>query len=133
MEDSKVFRVLPNEPRPPFVDRAEGVYIYTKDGQKLLDITSGGNHYAVLGWAHPEVNKAMEIQIKKFGHMDYKLWSNENTEELADVLISRAEHGLDRVYFGGNAGSEVVWAVSNQKSFIFLLAERMPIFFKLKF
>ena len=106
MENSKVFHVFPNEPRPPYVDRAEGVYIYTKDGQKLLDITSGGNHYAVLGWAHPEVNKAMEIQIKKFGHMDYKLWSNENTEELADVLISRAEHGLDRVYFGGNAGSE---------------------------
>ena len=95
MEDSKVFRVFPNEPRPPFVDRAEGVYIYTKDGQKLLDITSGGNHYAVLGWAHPEVNKAMEIQIKKFGHMDYKLWSNENTEELAELLVSRTEHGLD--------------------------------------
>ena len=42
MKDSKVFRVFPNEPIPPFVDRAEGVYIYTKDGQKLLDRSSSG-------------------------------------------------------------------------------------------
>lgn len=106
MTASKVFRVFPNEPIPPIVDRAEGLYIYTKDGRKILDTSAGGTSYAVLGWNHPEVNAAIERQIKRFSHMDYKLWTDENVEELADLLLSRAEHGLDRVYFAGNSGAE---------------------------
>ncbi len=106
MSYSKVFRVFPNDPVPPFVDRADGIYVYTKDGRKILDATGGGTSYAILGSCHPEVNGAIEHQIKRFGHLDYKIWADENTGELADILLSRAEHGLDRVYFAGNSGGE---------------------------
>ena len=103
---SKVFRVFPNDSIPPFVDRAEGHYIFTKDGRKILDTSGGGTSFAILGWNHPKVNAAIEKQIHKFGHMDYKQWFDENVEELADLLLSRAEHGLNRVYFAGNSGAE---------------------------
>jgi adenosylmethionine-8-amino-7-oxononanoate aminotransferase len=103
---SNLFRVFPNDPIPPFVERADGLYIYTKDGRKILDTTAGGTSYAILGWNHPEVNAAVQEQLKKFGHIDYKIWSDENTEELAYLLLSRADHGLDKVYFAGNSGSE---------------------------
>jgi adenosylmethionine-8-amino-7-oxononanoate aminotransferase len=103
---SNLFRVFPNDPIPPFVDRAEGLYVFTKDGRKILDTSGGGTSYAILGWCHPEVNSAIEKQLKRFGHMDYKIWSDENTEELARILVSRANHGLDRVYFAGNSGAE---------------------------
>lgn len=106
MSYSKVFRVFPNDPVPPFVDRADGLYIYTKDGRKIFDATGGGTSYAILGWGHPEVNAAVEHQLKRFGHLDYKIWADENTGELADILLSRAEHALDRVYFAGNSGAE---------------------------
>lgn len=106
MSYSKVFRVFPNDPVPPFVDRADGIYIYTKDGRKILDASGGGTSYAILGWCHPEVNAAIERQLKRFGHLDYKIWADENTGALADILLSRAEHGLDRVYFAGNSGAE---------------------------
>jgi adenosylmethionine-8-amino-7-oxononanoate aminotransferase len=106
MNYSNVFRVFPNDPVPTFVDRAEGLYIYTKDNKKILDTSGGGTSYAILGWCHPEVNAAVERQLKRFGHMDYKIWADENTDELASILVSRAEHGLDRVYFAGNSGAE---------------------------
>ena len=106
MSYSKVFRVFPNDPIPPFVDRAEGIYVYTKDGRKILDASGGGTSYAILGWGNPEINAAIERQLKRFGHLDYKIWADENTGELADILLSRAEHGLDRVYFAGNSGAE---------------------------
>ena len=103
---SSVFKVFPNDPTAPYVNHADGIYIYTKDGRKLLDTTAGGTSYAILGWNHPEVNAAVQKQLKKFGHIDYKIWSDENVEELAELLVSRAEHGLNRVYFSGNSGAE---------------------------
>ena len=103
---SNVFRVFPKETTPEFVNKADGLYIYTKSGKKILDTTAGGTSYSILGWNHEKVNSALQDQIKKFGHIDYKLWSDENVEELASLLLSKAEHGLDRVYFSGNSGSE---------------------------
>ena len=104
--NSNVFRVFPNQPIPPFVDHAEGPYIYTKDGGKIIDTSAGGTSYAILGWSHPAVVDAISEQSKKFSHIDYKTWSDENVEELASLLVSRTKHGLDRVYFSGNSGSE---------------------------
>lgn len=106
MKDSNVFRVFPNDPVPPFVDRADGLYIYTQDGRKILDASGGGTSYAILGWCHPDINAAIERQLRRFGHMDYKIWSDDNVEELASLLVSRAGHGLDLVYFSGNSGAE---------------------------
>jgi adenosylmethionine-8-amino-7-oxononanoate aminotransferase len=106
MTTSKVFRVFPNDPIPVFVDRGEGAYVYTADGRKILDTSGGGTSYSILGWSHPDVVSAIDRQVRKFGHMDYKIWSDPNVEELADLLLSRAEHGLDRVYFAGNSGAE---------------------------
>lgn len=103
---SNLFRVFPNDPTPPCVDYADGMYIYTKNGEKLLDMTAGTTSYAVLGWNHPEVNDAIKKQLTRFSHMDYKAWSDENTEAVATLLLSRAEHALNRVYFSGNSGAE---------------------------
>lgn len=106
MNESKIFRVFPNDPLPPKVDFADGCYIFPKNGHKILDLTAGGTSYAILGWRHPEVNEAIVKQLNRFGHMDYKIWRDDNTEELAELLLSKAEHGLNRVYFSGNSGAE---------------------------
>lgn len=105
MEDN-LFRVFLNEPISPYVEFAKGSYIYTKNGKKLLDISAGGTSYAILGWQNHEVNKALHKQIEKFSHLDYKLWSDENASKLAKLLISKADHTLNKVYFCGNSGAE---------------------------
>lgn len=103
---SNLLRVFPNNPIPCFVDRAEGIYIHTTNGEKYLDTTGGSTSFSILGWSHPDINAAIEQQLQRFGHMDYKAWSDENTEKLATLLLSRAEHKLNRVYFAGNSGAE---------------------------
>jgi len=106
MQNSSLFRVFPNDEVSTFVDYADGSYIYTKDKKKILDLSAGGTSYSILGWNNKEVNEAIQKQLNRFGHMDYKLWSDDNTYELAELLLSRAEHNLDRVYFSGNSGAE---------------------------
>lgn len=103
---SKIFRVFPNDPLPEKVDFADGSYIHTKNGKRILDLTAGGTSFAILGWNNAEVNDAILKQLNRFGHMDYKIWRDDNTEELAELLVSKAEHGLNKVYFSGNSGAE---------------------------
>jgi len=46
------------------MERAEGSHLWTKNGQQLIDFTSGWNT-TNLGWNHPEVAEAMVLQVKK--------------------------------------------------------------------
>ena len=105
-----ILQKFPNEKIRPYIERGEGIYFYTEDGRKILDMTAGYTSYAVLGFSHPEVLNAMKEQMQKFCHMDYNLWSNVKLDELAELLLSRAPQGLDRVYFGGCNGSDAIEA-----------------------
>ena len=89
----------------PTVIKADGIYIYTKKG-KILDTTAGGTSYAVLGWNNKKIIKAINIQLKKFCHVDYKIWHDSNVDKLSKILLSKAEHKLDKVYYCGNSGAE---------------------------
>ncbi len=108
---SHVLSKFPNRESPrPYVTRAEGLYIHTEGGRRLLDASAGWSHYAVVGYSHPEVLEAMREQLDRFTHLDYDLWRNRQHDDLADVLVSQAPPGLDLVYFCGNSGSEATEA-----------------------
>lgn len=87
------------------VKKAEGIYIYT-NREKILDTTAGGTSYAVLGWNNKIINQSINNQLKKFCHVDYKIWNDPNVEKLSRKLLSEAEHSLDKVYYCGNSGAE---------------------------
>jgi glutamate-1-semialdehyde 2,1-aminomutase len=52
------------KPYPFFVERAEGAYIYTVDGQRLVDYVMGYGPL-ILGHRHPEVEAFVIEQIKR--------------------------------------------------------------------
>jgi len=106
MKSSSLLRTFLNEPIPPFVHKGEGIYLYMKNGEKYLDTTGGFTSHAILGWTQPTVTEAIIEQAKKITHIDYKTFSDENRDKLADLLLSKAAHGLDRVYFVGGSGGE---------------------------
>ena len=106
MNKSNLFRVFPNDPAPPFAEKAVGLNIWDGAGNLYLDSTAGGTSYAILGWNNKRVNSAIKQQLDRFTHLDYKLWSDKNVEALASLLLSKAEHDLDKVYFSGNSGAE---------------------------
>ncbi len=101
---------FPNDPPRPYMERAEGMYLFPEDGGKIMDMSGGWNSPSVLGYSHPEVLSAMREQMDRFCHMDHDLWRHRQRDELAELLLSRAPKGLNRVYFAGNSGSEAVEA-----------------------
>jgi len=105
-----ILRKFPKDQPGPVVARGDGIHIELANGHRLLDTTGGWTSFSVLGYSHPEVLDAMRAQMLKYCHMDYNIWSNPLLEDLAELLLSQAPAGMNRVYYAGNGGSEAMEA-----------------------
>lgn len=84
---------------------ASGVYIYTTNGTKLLDLISGIS-VSSLGHSHPEIVKAVQDQAAKYMHlMVYGEFAEKPQVELAETLCTFLPPKLNCVYFT-NSGTE---------------------------
>lgn len=86
--------------------RAEGAYLYTADGRRYLDFTSG---IAVtnLGHGHPRVLAAARDQMEKFSHSAVGITLHEPLLRLSQALSEVMPEGMEMFYFG-NSGAEAV-------------------------
>lgn len=119
--------------RRPVVDRAEGIYLWTEDGRRFIDGSSGP--VAVnLGYGNPAVLEAMRRQMEKTTFAYRLHFENEPAEELARTLAERLPAGLDRIFFV-SGGSEAVesciklarqWAVATGQKNRWKIIARMP-------
>ncbi|SDZ24615.1 2,2-dialkylglycine decarboxylase (pyruvate) [Amycolatopsis xylanica] len=50
------------------IDRASGSFLYTEDGRKILDFTSG-QMSAILGHSHPEIVATVQRQVASLDHV----------------------------------------------------------------
>lgn len=81
------------------VDRAEGLYYYTKDGRKLLDGISG-LWCTNAGHCHPLITKAIQEQAGKLDYAPSFQVSHELPFKYAERLVKEiAPEGLDKVFF----------------------------------
>jgi acetylornithine/N-succinyldiaminopimelate aminotransferase len=84
---------------------AEGVYIYTRDGKKLVDLISGIS-VSSLGHSHPKIVAAVQEQAAKYMHlMVYGEFVEQPQVLLAEKLCSLLPENLNSVYFT-NSGTE---------------------------
>ena len=104
LKNNKLLRNF-NTPNNEEIIKGVGMNLYTKK-KKYFDMTSGLTGTSILGWSNPTVNLAINKQIKKIPHIDYKYFLDSNREKLARLLLSKAEHKLDRVFFVGGSGGE---------------------------
>ena len=88
------------------VDRAEGAYLYTVDGKRILDFTSG-IAVANVGHGHPRVLAAAQAQMMKFVHSSVGITLHETLLQLALALGQVTPGNLDMFFFG-NSGAEAV-------------------------
>ena len=86
--------------------RAEGAYLYTADGRRYLDFTSG---IAVtnVGHGHPRVLAAARQQMESFSHSAVGITVHEPLLKLAQALPEVMPEGMDMFFFG-NSGAEAV-------------------------
>ncbi len=89
------------------IERAEGVFLYDKDGKRYFDLISGIS-VSNTGHRHPEVINAIKAQLDKYLHlMVYGEIIQQPQIELAETLCSILPKSLNSVYFV-NSGSEAV-------------------------
>lgn len=90
------------------VERAEGVYLYDKDGRRYLDFLSGFGA-CNAGHNHPRVQAAAREQMERMVHAPLGVIAPESTLRLAHELGRIAPGGAD-MYSFGNSGAEAVEA-----------------------
>jgi acetylornithine/N-succinyldiaminopimelate aminotransferase len=88
---------------PVEVARGEGVFLYTRDGRKILDLY-GGHAVAGLGYGHPRWLAALERQARQMTFQTNAL-PMAARERAAERLTKFAGLGLDTVFFV-NSGAE---------------------------
>ena len=95
------------------IERAEGVYMYGKDGRVYMDLISGIG-VSNVGHRHPKVTQAIHNQVDKYLHlMVYGEYIQTPQILLAEALVKTLDKGcrkypvLDNVYFT-NSGTEAV-------------------------
>ena len=91
----------------PRIAYGNGSYVYDSDGRRYLD-GSGGPAVFCLGHAHPEVNAAIEQQLRRIAHGYRYSFTSDPLEELEALIAAAAGPELDSVVFvcGGSEAVE---------------------------
>ena len=93
-------------PPPIPVARAEGVYIETPDGRRILDGISSW-WVNVHGHSHPRMNRALAEQAAKLEQVIFAGFTHEPAARLAAELCGRAPGELPRVFFSDDGSTAV--------------------------
>ena len=88
-----------------YFDHGDGVYLYTEDGTRYLDFTSGIG-VTCLGHSHPALVSALKEQAGKIGHCS-NLFKVKGQENVAKKII---DHSFASNVFFCNSGAESVEA-----------------------
>jgi len=94
----------PNEPLA--IERAEGPWLYTRDGRKILDAGAGAV-VVNIGQGREEI---AEIARSTIANLDYVLpvWTSPPRERLVERLLKWTPEGINRFFFtsGGSEANE---------------------------
>jgi adenosylmethionine-8-amino-7-oxononanoate aminotransferase len=100
---------------PPIATRGEGIYLYTADGNRVID-GSGGAAVACLGHGNRRVAEAIGRQAATMAYSHTGTFSNQPAEDLADILLDGEPGGLTRAWFcsSGSEGNEAAIKLARQ-------------------
>ena len=92
---------------PPYkIVDAQGVYLYTDDGHRLIDSVS--SWWSVIhGYKHPELTRAIQDQAAVFSHVMLGGLTHEPVQRLSDKLRSFLPGDLDYCFYS-DSGSVAV-------------------------
>jgi acetylornithine/succinyldiaminopimelate/putrescine aminotransferase len=97
------FQVATYKKMPVALERGQGVWVYTSDGEKYLDLY-GGHAVAATGHCHPHVVVAIREQSEKLLFYSNLVYS-EIRAQAAEKLVSIAPPSLTKAFFC-NSGTE---------------------------
>ena len=86
--------------------RAEGAYIYTADGRKILDAVSSW-WVNIHGHANPRIAAAIAEQARKLEHVILAGFTHDAAEELAARLSKRLPPAMTNLFFSDDGSTAV--------------------------
>jgi adenosylmethionine-8-amino-7-oxononanoate aminotransferase len=94
------------DPPPPLVVRAEGVYLHTADGRKILDAVSSW-WVNLHGHANPRIAAAIAEQARKMEQVIFAGFTHDAAEELAGRLRKWVRPELTQLFFSDDGSTAV--------------------------
>lgn len=101
---------FPSTTSPLVVAGASGVRLTLADGRELVDGMSSW-WAAVHGYRHPVLDAAAHAQMDRMSHVMFGGLTHEPAARLAELLVSIAPDGLDKVFFADSGSVSVEVAV----------------------
>ncbi len=93
-------------PVPTFIDRAQGAYLYQKDGRKIIDAISSW-WVITHGHCHPTIHKAVQAQAEKLDQIIFAGFTHEPAEQLAKQLLKRSFDNHEYVFLSDSGSTAV--------------------------
>jgi adenosylmethionine-8-amino-7-oxononanoate aminotransferase len=94
------------DPPPIFVERAEGVWLHTRDGRKIIDAISSW-WVNIHGHANPRIAAAIAEQAKRLEHVILAGFTQGAAEELAERLRKWISPELTHLFFSDDGSTAV--------------------------
>lgn len=88
------------------VVRADGAYLHTADGRRIIDAISSW-WVVTHGHCHPHIVGAIQEQAGKLNQIIFAGYTHDPAEELAAQLLKLAPRGLDYVFFSDSGSTSV--------------------------
>jgi adenosylmethionine-8-amino-7-oxononanoate aminotransferase len=94
------------DPPPIRITRAEGVFLYTEDGRRLIDGISSW-WVNLHGHGHPAIVSAIAAQAAKLDHVLLAGFTHDAVENLRDSLRKVLPPGLAHIFFSDDGSTAV--------------------------
>ncbi|PTB97375.1 adenosylmethionine--8-amino-7-oxononanoate transaminase [Marivirga lumbricoides] len=86
------------------VERAEGLYLYTPEGRKIMDAISSW-WVNLHGHSHPKITEAVAEQSKKLEHVIFAGFTHEPAIVLAEKLLSILPSNQSKIFYSDNGST----------------------------
>ena len=93
-------------PLPVPIARGEGVYLYTPQGQRILDGISSW-WVNIHGHCHPHIGEALRRQAGELEHVMFAGCTHRPAATLAEQLVRVLPPGLSRIFYSDNGSTAV--------------------------
>lgn len=95
---------------PLFIKKAEGVYLYTEDGKKLIDAVSSW-WVNLHGHANPKIADAIAAQASNLEHVIFAGFTHQPAIELAEGLLEILPKNQSKIFYSDNGSTAVEVAI----------------------
>ena len=99
---------------PVFIKKARGLYLYTQDGRKIMDVISSW-WVNIHGHSHPKISRAIKKQVSNLEQVIFAGFTHEPAIRLSKLLL-RLLPGQSRMFFSddGSTSTEVALKLAIQ-------------------